>query len=155
MADAKIEIGIGRFTFSGEGSETWIAAQLAFVLDKIPAMLASPELAEPAVEEAPDKGKGIPPKVVQVGSLASYVKSKGGDTNQNQRFLATADWLRLKGQSSLQTAMISKALQDNHQKRLSNAADCLNKNVSKGLCEKTSDGFFITPEGLKALGHAD
>jgi hypothetical protein len=44
------------------------------------------------------------------------------------------------------------ALAKNHQKRLANAADCLNKNVAKGYCEKTADGFFITPDGLKHLG---
>ncbi len=49
-------------------------------------------------------------------------------------------------------AAIAKALSDHHQKRIGNPSDCLNQNCSKGLCEKTKDGFFITPEGWKALG---
>jgi len=68
-----------------------------------------------------------------------------------KRFLATADWIRLRGESELTTSKVSKALLDNHQKRLGNPADCLNQNVRKGHCEKKGDGFFITPEGFKEL----
>ena len=86
-------------------------------------------------------------------SLSAYIKEKGGESNQVDRFLITADWLRRRGVTNLATAAVSKSLTDNHQKRLANPADCLNKNVSKGLCEKTETGFYITPEGLKKLGH--
>ncbi len=86
-------------------------------------------------------------------SLASHIRSKGADISQVLRFLVTADWLRLRGQP-LSTGTIAKALQDNHQSRLANPADCLNKNVAKGNCEKTKDGFFITPEGLRELGYS-
>jgi hypothetical protein len=51
------------------------------------------------------------------------------------------------------TSAVSKALSDNHQKRLGNAAECLNQNISKGFCEKQGGGFYITPEGLKDLGY--
>lgn len=85
-------------------------------------------------------------------SLATYIREKGADGNQTQRFLVTADWLRRRGQQ-LSSGSVAKALTDNHQSRVSNPADCLNKNVAKGLCEKLKDGgFFITPEGLKELG---
>ncbi len=50
--------------------------------------------------------------------------------------MATADWLRLKGETNLKTALVGKALSDNHQKKLGNPADCLNKSVAKGHCEK-------------------
>ncbi len=87
-------------------------------------------------------------------SLASYIREKGADGNQTQRFLVTADWLRRRGQA-LSSGAVAKALTDNQQSRVSNPADCLNKNVGKGFCEKTKDGsFFITPEGLKELGYA-
>jgi hypothetical protein len=69
--------------------------------------------------------------------------------------LATADWIRLKGEKNLKTSLVTKALQQNHQSKLSNPADSLSQNVAKGFCEKTTDGFFITPEGLKALGHTN
>ena len=151
MAESKIAFQLGRLSFSGEGSESWLSKQLEFLLAKIPELTSLPQMQEGEPDnEAPAASK---PKIA-VGSLASHIKAKGGDSNQAQRFLATADWLRLKGDSALKTGSVSKALQDNHQKKLSNPADCLNKNVAKGLLEKTSDGFFVTPEGLSALGHS-
>jgi hypothetical protein len=91
-------------------------------------------------------------KNAHTATLASYVRQKGGSENQVDRFLATADWLRQRGKQ-LTTAAVTKALRDHHQKKLANPADCLNKNVSKGFCEKSGDGFFITPDGLQKLGH--
>lgn len=86
-------------------------------------------------------------------SLASYLSARQASSNQLKRFLATADWLRQKGVNELSTALVSKALKDNHQSRLGNPADCLNKNAAKGLVEKEGRTFFITPEGLASLGH--
>ena len=68
------------------------------------------------------------------------------------RFLATAAWLSKRGEQELKTGLVSKALAGNHQKKVSNPAQYLNENVSKGFCEKNAKGFFITPEGWKALG---
>jgi hypothetical protein len=127
--------------------------QLQHVLSQVPELIKIPEVLAP--EASAEEGKGEPAATKPVGSLASHIKAKGGDTNQLQRFMATADWLRLKGETALKTGLISKALAENHQKKLSNPADCLNKSVSKGHCEKNGDGFFITPEGLKTLGHND
>jgi hypothetical protein len=63
-----------------------------------------------------------------------------------------ASWLSSRGDDPLAATAVSKALSDHHQKKLANPADCLNRNVSKGHCEKRKDGsFFITPEGLEAL----
>jgi hypothetical protein len=85
-------------------------------------------------------------------SLASYIRSKAAEGSQALRFLVTADWLRRRGRP-LSAAAVAKALVENQQSRLANAADCLNKNVAKGWCEKNGDGFFVTPEGLKELGY--
>ena len=153
MVEAKIEFSIGKISFSGEGTETWLAKQLEFLLTKLPDLLVMPG-AEPEVGALPAEAQAAEPPV-QVGSLASHIKAKGGESNQVKRFMATADWLRAKGESTLKTAMVSKALADNHQKKLSNPADCLNQSVGKGHCEKKADGFFITPEGMKALGYND
>lgn len=87
------------------------------------------------------------------GSLPSYLKATGGDSKQVQRFLATAAWLHARGHNNdLGASLVARTLQENHQKKLANPADCLNQNVSKGYCEKTKEGFFITPEGWAALG---
>lgn len=86
------------------------------------------------------------------GSLASHIKSKKGEKNQNNRFLATAHWLAGRNDSPLTTKAVAAALSDHKQKRLANPADALNQNVRKGYCEKRKDGsFFITPEGLEVL----
>src|SRR5665213_887238 len=80
-------------------------------------------------------------------SLAAFLKSKKADKKQIERFLATAAWLTARGELPITATAVAKALSDHHQKRLANSADCLNKNVSKGLAEKRKDGsFFITPE---------
>ena len=154
MAEGKIQFELGGLKFSGEGTEAWVTKQLEWLFDKLSDLKES-GLLEAAAAEPRQHNVATPNKPMQVGSLASHIKAKGGDSNQVQRFLATADWLRLKGEKSLKTSMISKAPQDNHQKRLSNPADALNQNVSKGFCEKAQDGFFITPEGLKAMGYPD
>lgn len=154
MADGKIEFELGSLKFSGEGTEAWVEKQLDWLFKKLTDLKDSGLLqAAAAPHDQPQASAS--PKPVQVTSLASHIKSKGGDSNQAQRFLATADWLRLKGEQTLKTGIVSKALSDNHQKKLANAADCLNKNVTKGYCEKSGDGFYITPEGLTALGHSD
>ncbi len=147
MADksqGKVEIKIGNLNFSAEGDQAWLSEQLAKVI----------KAAETITQAEPIAAKGDKPGEVKGHvSLASYLKTKGGETKQVQRFLATAGWLRHRGTTELDTAAVAKALSDHHQKRLGNPADCLNQNCGKGLCEKQPDGnFFITPEGLKALG---
>lgn len=86
-------------------------------------------------------------------SLATYLSEKQATSNQTLRFLATADWLRQKGQTQLTTTLVAEALKNNQQSRLSNPSDCLNKNAAKGLVEKDGRTFFLTPEGLASLGH--
>lgn len=152
MGEGRIEFELGALKFAGQGSESWVREQLEWIFGQLTELkkggLLEAQLAPPAAQNSTAS-----PQKKSVGSLAAHIKSKSAESNQVMRFLTTADWLRLKGESSLKTAMISKALSDNHQKRLANPADCLNKNVSKGYCEKSGDGFYITSEGLNALGY--
>lgn len=149
--ETKINISVGNLSFSGEGDQGWLAAQL----DKV--LKAAPEIAD--ARRVPDdvapRGGAKRDSVDSKTTLAAYIREKKGETNQIERFLITADWLLLRGATQLKTAAVSKALKDNQQKRLANAADCLNKNVTKGYCEKADGGFFITPDGRKHLGYAD
>lgn len=92
---------------------------------------------------------------VAVGSLASYIKHHNAESNQVRRFLVVADWLRRRGQKLAKPGEIAVALRAHQQSKLANPADCLNKNVAKGYFEKTTDGFFITPEGHNSLGSSD
>jgi hypothetical protein len=150
MADGKIQVTVGSVSFSGEGDPHWLAEQLDKVLKAAPDVAAL----QPAAPNLSSGSIASPAGGSPAGTLASYLKAKGGDSNQNKRFLATADWLRLRNETQLTTAKVSRALSTNQQKRLGNPADCLNQNVRKGHCEKRGDGFFITPDGLKELGSA-
>jgi hypothetical protein len=150
MSNAKIEFTFGSLSFSGEGEEDWLAKQLDKILNAAPTLS---ELHAPSVTpeaQTPVEGTSGADKPEP---LSSHIKAKGGETNQTKRFLATADWLRMRGTTPLTTKAVTKALLDNHQKKLTNAANCLNQNVSKGFCEKGGGGFFITPHGLRELGH--
>lgn len=149
MTNSKIEVTVGAVVFSGEGEASWLAEQL----DKV--LKAAPEIADvqskPRGEQISNGGPDSQGKFSS--TLASYIKEKDGGDSQVDRFLITADWLRRRG-TKLTTRVVTDALRDNHQKKLANPAHCLNQNVSKGYCEKTTDGFFITPDGLAKLGHS-
>ncbi len=128
-------------------------SRIVSVVEATPIQLSLPE------SEKSYSQKGIvedqtnfKPLATNAGSLASHIKKHNADKNQRKRFLVTADWIRLRGKPDLTTASVANALQENQQAKLTNPADCLNKNASKGYCEKTPDGFFITPEGLEFLG---
>ncbi|MFH1560869.1 MAG: hypothetical protein ABID84_05630 [Chloroflexota bacterium] len=152
MTEAKIEVTLGAISFSGEGEQEWLGQQLDKILEAAPGLaniqLEHVETPSPGAETVRQEGEFKE-------TLVSHIKAKGGERNQVKRFLATANWLKLRGETQLTTAKVASALSENQQKRLANPADCLNKNVAKGYCEKTKDnGFFITPDGLKELGNA-
>jgi hypothetical protein len=151
MTLSSLSLSYGSVSFSAEAeNEDWLSQQLDKFLElakALPQQAAAASITTKTPAASPTVG------VKFNGALASYLKAKGGETNQNKRFLVTADWLRSRGVETLSTAGVTKALSDNHQKRLGNASDCLNQNVTKGFCEKTSNGFFITPDGLKDLGY--
>lgn len=142
----KVEIKVGNLSFSAEGDQEWLAEQLRKVI-----AAAAPAIAKE--ESIAARGKSVDPErsSSSVGTLASYIKAKNGTSNQVQRFLATAGWLHRRGATDLTTAEIVAALLAHRQKALINPPDALNKNCTKGYCEKTKDGFFITPDGWSAL----
>ncbi len=149
MADGKIEFSLGALSFSGEGETGWLSEQLDKVLSVAPKMDATQHSNLP---DDPDRHESNGDDNF-TDSLATHIRKNNGDTNQVQRFLATADWLWRRGERHIKTSTVSKYLSDNQQKRLANPADCLNKNVSKGYCEKIGNEFLITPEGKKILGY--
>lgn len=143
----KIELNIGGISFSGEGDQSWLAEQVAVLIEAA----KSNQIIESPTNESSDNDPEQR-SATNIGSLNSYLKSKGAENVQVQRFLATAAWLNHRGEEPLTSSLVSRALRDNQQKRLGNPADCLNQNVGRGFCEKKPDGFFITPEGWRHLG---
>ena len=153
MADAKLSITIGTIEFTGEGEQDWLAGQLDKVLEKAP-VLAECRGGKTSECLQADTGTGAEQLSGDgngVGTLASFLNSSKATTNQVKRFLATSEWLHRKGSKRIKTAEVTKALQDNQQKRLGNPADSLNKNVAKGHCEKVGNEFYVTDEGRAEL----
>ncbi|MBI3571097.1 MAG: hypothetical protein HY082_08340 [Gammaproteobacteria bacterium] len=151
MTNSKIDMKLGALSFAGEGDQAWLAEQL----DKV--LKAAPEISRTSAPTGKVNPPGSTSNTIVDGqfptTLATYIREKGGDANQVDRFLITADWLRRRGEQKLTTSAVGKALRDSQQKRLANPADSLNKNVTKGYCEKADGGFYITPDGLKKLGY--
>ena len=152
MGQAKIQLTVGGVSFSGEGEQEWLEKQLQVFMEAVP-RLAKIEPPLPVGEHDAEGPQSDSAEAAFTQPLASYIREKGGDSNQQTRFLVTADWLRRRGNTDLKTSAVTAALRDSRQKKLGNPADCLNKHVSRGFCEKNGAGFFITPDGLKALGH--
>jgi hypothetical protein len=151
MANAKVEIKFGGFSFSGEGEQEWLSSELQKVIGEIEkiAKVAASIHQDSGIELKPssENSSGIGRK-----TLPAFLNEKSAANKQNTKFLATAIWLGSKGKVSLTTADITKALKDTQQGRLGNPAECLNQNVKKGFCEKDGSGFYVTAEGKKSLG---
>jgi hypothetical protein len=154
-AHGKIDIKIGNISFSAEGEQVWLGEQLTKVMEAASTLPAAKF--EPAGEGTPAGGTSSEKTREATGdTLAAYLKAKGGENKQVQRFLATAGWLYRRNEKELSPTAVAKALSRNHQKGLANAADCLNQNVGKGYCEKTEGNkFFITHDGWKQLGEQE
>ena len=149
---AKLDIKLGNLSFCGEGEQQWLTSQLEKLISA--AGVLSVVTSHPNARSTPQASSNADGSFQD--SLATYLRAKSAEKNQVMRFLATADWLRRRGEENLASGLIARALADNHQSRLANPSDCLNQNVAKGFCEKKpGGGFFITPEGLRALGHEE
>ncbi len=150
MGTAKISFKLGKIDFTGEGEEKWVAAQLDKILEKVSNSLSNSGGTSDGDGDA--EATDSPAIDANVGSLASYLQKKSIGKSAVKRFLATAAWLAKKGNKKPKAGEVGKAITDNHQAKLANPADCLNKNVSKGFCEKIGSQFYVTPEGFKSLG---
>src|ERR1041384_2419518 len=143
MSQVKIQIKVGDVEFSGEGEQGWVSTQLERVLKAAPSIVG----AKPIGRSTSSGDHNSPSSAAGSQTLASFLRDKNASTNQVKKFLATAIWLHSKGKKRLGTADVTRALKDSNQTRLGNPADCLNKNVAKGHCEKDGKDFFVTTEG--------
>ena len=141
----KIRIKVGNIEVDYEGSEDYLESKLYNLLSDVSTL----------AKQVPSENDGSDSKGnmdnVTSSTLVSFLKEKKADS-QNQRFLATAEWLHQKGLKRIKTSDVTKALRDSNQKRLGNPSDTLNQNVSKGFCEREGKEFFVTPEGRNSLG---
>lgn len=153
MADAKIDIKIGAVSFAAEGSEKWLSGELDKVLAKAPelAAIAPPE---PAGDGSGGDGTHAKHgKKGKLGSLAQFLKDKSATDNQVRKFLATAIYLHDTTRNDrISTEEVTLALKHAHQQKLTNPANCLNQNVTKGHAEMDGGSFFVTEPGRTSLG---
>lgn len=143
----KFNIKVGNVEVEYEGPE-------AFVNKKLPELVGNMvKVAAVRVRKEEDKSDtgGKRPQT----TLPVFLKQTKGTSNQTRKFLATAVWLHSGGSRMLTTRDVSKTLKDTQQGKLGNPADCLNKNVGKGFCEKDGKQFYATGEGRKNLGIND
>lgn len=151
MAIAKIEVKLGAIDFKGEGEEKWLENQLDKILQQAPELLNIAPADQDGNGGDASKENGSSIRIGGGITLAKFLTDKSIGANQVKRFLATAMWLYARGNKKPTTSDVTKALKDNHQSKLNNPADCLNKNVTKGYCEKDGKQFFVTPDGFKSL----
>jgi hypothetical protein len=153
MGEARIEFTIGAVSFVGEGEKDWVAAQLDKILEKAPDLVRlaprrqPTKIADQAQQHKPMQANS---EIAQK-TLPAFLKEKGATKNQIKKFLATAVLLEAKGQSRVSTRDVTSALKASNQSRLANSSDCLNKNVTKGYCEKDGKQFFVTQDGKDSL----
>lgn len=147
MAEAKIQVEVGQFGFSGEGEQQWLAQQMDKILKSAESLT---KLALPASQDG-GKNAGGGKDIATDATLPHFLKEVNASSQVNV-FLATAEWLRRKGKSTISTGDVSKALKEAHQNKLANASQCLANNVSNGYCEKDGKGFYVTDQGRKQLG---
>ena len=152
MDTVKIEIKIGEIQFSGEGSPSWLEKQLDKILSKSDMFLKlSSSLTNKSVPVMA-LSNDLKNNEIVTQALGTFLKNKNATSNQTLKFLVTSIWLEAKGKNRLKTSDVTDALKKANQSKLGNASECLNKNLSKGFCEKDGNDFYITDEGRSSLG---
>ena len=146
----KVRMRVGDVEVEYEGEKAFLTKQVPALIRELATVVG--EAGENAEAGGQTTCQGGPRSNGQPGPLPSFLDSKKKTkNNQVRRFLGTAEWLHLKGNSEISTADVTKALQQSRQAKLTNPCDYLNKNVAKGHCEKHGNQFFVTDEGRKAL----
>ena len=152
MDNTKIEIRIGEIQFIGEGNPSWLEKQLDKILNKTELLSKISNAVKNKDNSASEPA--IEPTIKEISSqpLVAFLRSKNATSNQVLKFLATSVWLESKGKKRLKTSDVTAALKDANQSRIGNPADCLGKNITKGLCEREGNEYFVTNEGKVSLG---
>lgn len=152
MADAKIEVQVGQFKFSGEGEQKWLAEQMDKILKSAREIIKIAPVSPPPSSDSPQAFGNQTPCAVTDEALPQFLQRTNATKTQVDRFLATAEWLHQKGSEMVKTGDVTQANKDAHQSRFSNTAGCLAKNASKGFCVKAGRDFYVTDEGRRHLG---
>ncbi|HUV16143.1 MAG TPA: hypothetical protein VMW28_06230 [Pelolinea sp.] len=144
---AKLKIKYGLFELDYEGNTSYMVNHIPKLISTL--IASSDQI--PSTLKSENESASINLSNADIGTLAKFMNDRN-ISSQNDRFLTTALWITLKDcKSRLKTVDVTTALRINQQKKLGNASDCLNQNISKGYCEKDGSEFYITQEGKKYL----
>mgnify|MGYP006277550921 CR=1 FL=1 len=156
MADAKIEVEVGQFRFSGEGEQQWLAQQMDKILKSAESLtkLAPPPTPQPPSGGGNEEKHGGDDSEHRktTDALPQFLQKANATKSQVDKFLATAEWLHRKGNRLIKTGDVTAALREAHQGKLANASVSLASNSKKGYCVKDGGGFYVTDEGRTHLG---
>jgi hypothetical protein len=153
MTDAKIHFKVGQIEFSGEGSTEWLAKQLDKVIEKAPQLVnltPASEGTQAGTGNQPLSSTSSDASIAQQ-TLALFLREKNATSNQTKKFLATAIWLKAKGQNRIKTGDVVRAISSANQERLKNASLCLRRNITKGHCDRDSQGVYVTDKGKSSI----
>ncbi len=145
----KVRIKVGEVEVDFEGPESFLTKKLPDLISQL-SSLAKQVPSGSAGSSAIGSGGGGTGGG-NTGTLPAFLKEKRVGKNQKKKFLATAQWLHLKGSERIRTGDVAKALRDSHQGRITDPSICLAKNVTHGNCEKVGEDFFVTDDGRRAL----
>lgn len=155
MAESKMSVTIGDFTFSGEGSEEWLSKELDKIVERaefLVKLAPKPASGEEGLGRKGDSGADSSGSDLKI-SLAKFLKEKDATANQLKKFLVTAVWLhKTKNLTRLKTADVSGALREASQSKINNPSDCLAKNVGAGDVERDGKEFYVTEHGYEKVG---
>ena len=140
----KIRVKIGDVEVEYEGPEDFLDSKLHRLVDDLSTLAKREPVEEKGSDQDEISSSGT-------STLAAFLREKKAESHTD-RFLATAQWLHQRGMKRIKTSDVSKALRENNQKKLTNPSVCLNRNVSKGLCEREGKEFFVTDDGRNSLG---
>ena len=144
---SKIRIRLGDVEVEYEGSDEFLKKELLHLIKELAVVRPAEFSGSGSGKSKGGTGDGGSRK--EPGSLANFLKSRGKP--QVMKFLATAEWLHLKGAKRLETSDVTKALKSASQTRLTNASVCLSENVKNGHCEKDGNKFYVTTEGKEKV----
>lgn len=153
MPDAKVNVELGSFVFSGEGSEEWLSTQLDKVLTKLEEFRQAGLIKDSVLVKDGKENPNVADNIFEGARnlhLAQFLKKYSKD--QRSKCLATAAWLQLNGKDGVKNHDVTKALADNKQPRLSNASKFLAECISKGDCVKKGELIHVTGQGYQTLG---
>src|SRR5712692_5980026 len=106
----KIRIRVGEVEVEYEGAEAFLGKKLPDLIKQLSGLT---EPVQGSKSSSGGGGAGKSGRGGDPGTLASFLRAKNVGNSGVKRFLATAEWLHLRGAKQLKTGEVTQALRDN------------------------------------------